>query len=245
MKRMWFCTCLLCIIFQRTVPYRSGHNQEEVTSKLSASADQATRWYKSNLLVGNLKKYQTLNIGYRTEKTGSERASGGIRINEEEIKTAETLKLLGVTIDSRLNFSEHVNSACKKASQRIAVLMRLRNLIPFKAKLQLFKAAVLPHLTYCYLIWQFFRASDSRKLERQQERGLRVVYNEKQATYLQLLERAKLPNLINRHLQDICILMYKVKYKLWPSNICNIFKEHSFMYNLNQSDISRLLGLTL
>ena len=72
-----------------------------------------------------------------------------------------------------------------------------------------------------------------------------MVYNEKQATYLQLLERAKLPNLINRHLQDICILMYKVKYKLWPSNICNIFKEHSFMYNLNQSDISRLLGLTL
>ena len=84
--------------------YRSGHNQEEVTSKLSASADQGTRWYKSNLLAGNLKKYQTLNIGYRTETTSSERASGGIHINNEEIKTAETLKLLGVTIDSRLNF---------------------------------------------------------------------------------------------------------------------------------------------
>ena len=36
------------------------------------------------------------------------------RINNEDIETAETLKLLGVTIDSRLNFSEHVNSACKK-----------------------------------------------------------------------------------------------------------------------------------
>ena len=84
--------------------YHSGHNQEEVTSKLSASADQATSWYKSNLLLGNLKKYQTLNIGYRTETTSSERASGGIHINNEEIKTAETLKLLGVTIDSRLIF---------------------------------------------------------------------------------------------------------------------------------------------
>ena len=124
--------------------YRGGHHQEEVTSKLSASADQGTRWYKSNLLAGNLKKYQTLNIGYRTETTSSERASGGIRINNEEIKTAETLKLLGVTIDSRLNFSEHVKSACKKTSQRIAVLMRLRNLILIKAKLQLNKAAVLP-----------------------------------------------------------------------------------------------------
>ena len=168
-----------------------------------------TRRYKSNLLVGNLKKYQTLNIGYRTETTSSERASGGIRINNEEIKTAETLKLLGVTIDSRLSFSEHVNSACKKASQRISVLMRLRNRIPIKAKLQLYKAAVLPYLTYCHLVWHFCRASDSRKLEWLQERGLRVVYNEEQDSYLQLLERAELrmPNLMNRRLQDICILM--------------------------------------
>jgi len=43
--------------------YHSGHDLVEVTSKLSESADQATKWYESNLLAGNLKKYQTLNIG--------------------------------------------------------------------------------------------------------------------------------------------------------------------------------------
>ena len=35
--------------------YHTGRNQEEVTFKLSASADQATEWYKSNPLEGNLK----------------------------------------------------------------------------------------------------------------------------------------------------------------------------------------------
>ena len=171
--------------------YHSDHNQEEVTSKLSASADQGTRWYKSNLQVGNLKKYPTLNIGYRTETTGSERASGGIGINNVEIKTAETLKLLGVTIDSRLNFSEHANSAGKEASQSIAVLMRLRKLIPIKAKLQLYKVAVLPHLTYCHLVWHVCRASDSRKLERLQERGLIVVYNEKQGSLSSIIGKGQ------------------------------------------------------
>ena len=63
--------------------YHSGHNQEEVTSKLGGSVDQGTKWYKSNLLVENLKEYQTLNIGYQMETTGSERASGGIRLNNE------------------------------------------------------------------------------------------------------------------------------------------------------------------
>lgn len=43
-----------------------------------------------------------------------------------------------VTIDPDLNFSEHINTICKKASQKIGVLMRLRNLIPTNAKLVLF-----------------------------------------------------------------------------------------------------------
>ena len=28
--------------------YHSGHNQEEVTSKLGGSVDQGTKWYKVN-----------------------------------------------------------------------------------------------------------------------------------------------------------------------------------------------------
>ena len=70
-----------------------------------------------------------------------------------------------------------MNSVCKKASQQIGVLRRLKNLIPTHAKLQLYKAAILPHLTYCSTIWHFCRASDKRKVERLQERALRVVFN--------------------------------------------------------------------
>ena len=216
--------------------YHSGHDLVEVTSKLSESADQATKWYESNLLAGNLKKYQTLNIG--CSKTTDSGTSAVIYTNNQKIKTADTLKLLGVTIDSKLNFSEHVSSSCIKASQRIGVLMRLRNLIPTEAKLQLYKSAVLPYLTYCHLVWNFCRASDARKLERLQERGLRAVYKNKHASYTQLLERAKLPTLANRRLQDICILMYKVKHRLCPNSICNIFNEHTSAYNLRQSDFS-------
>lgn len=216
--------------------YHSRHDLVEVTSKLSESADQAKKCYESNLLAGNLKKYQTLNIG--CGKTTDSRTSAVIYTNNQKIKTADTLKLLGVTIDSKLNFSEHVSSACIKTSQRIGVLMRLRNLIPTKAKLQLYKSAVLPYLTYCHLVWHFCRASDARKLERLQERGLRAVYKDKHASYTQLLERAKLPTLANRRLQDICILMYKVKHRLCPNSICNIFNEHISAYNLRQSDFS-------
>ena len=40
---------------------------------------------------------------------------------------------------------------------------------------------------------------------------LRKVYNNKKDIYEELLSMAKLPSLVNRRLQDIPILMYKVK----------------------------------
>ena len=79
-----------------------------------------------------------------------------------------------IHLDSELNFSEHICSCvCKKARQQIGVLRRLKKVIPTYAKLQLYKAAILPHLTYCSTtIWHFCRASDKRKLERVKEGAL-------------------------------------------------------------------------
>ena len=88
--------------------------------------------------------------------------------------------------------------------------MRLKNLIPTEAKLQLYKAAILPHLTYCHLTWHFCKASDRRKLERIQERGLRAVFKDKHSCYEKLLAKADIPSLYNRRLQDIAIFMYKI-----------------------------------
>ena len=43
-----------------------------------------------------------------------------IRIEDVEIaEQSETLKLLGVHIDDRLNFSKHVGEVCKKASGQV------------------------------------------------------------------------------------------------------------------------------
>ena len=117
----------------------------------------------------------------------------------------------------------HITNVCKKASQRIGVILRLRNLIPTEAKLHLFKAAILPHLTYGHLVWHFCRASDTHRLERVQERGLRAVFKDKQCREQQLLVKAKLPSLYSRRLQDICILMYKVKHNLCTRTICDMF----------------------
>ena len=72
-----------------------------------------------------------------------------LTVNGKDIMESENLKPLDVTIDCDLNFNVHISNICKKASQRIGVIMRLRNLIPTEAQLHIYKAVILPCLTYC------------------------------------------------------------------------------------------------
>ena len=91
-----------------------------------------------------------------------------MHIDGHTIRQAQEIKLLGVILDANLQFSEHIKQICTKTSRRIGVLSRLRNLsvIPTKAKLTIHKTAVMPHFTYCSLVWHFRKACDRRKLER-------------------------------------------------------------------------------
>ena len=145
--------------------YVKGKDMCTIVAKLQESAPLATDWYDSNRLQGNHKKYQTINI--RNKRVNyDDKAS--ITVNGKDIMESENLELLVVPIDCGLNFYNfHISNVCKKSSQRTGVIMRLRNLIPTEAKLHLFKAAILPHLTYCHLVWHFCRASDTHRLDRE------------------------------------------------------------------------------
>lgn len=64
---------------------------------------------------------------------------------EDQIIITQT-KLLGVEIDDKLNFTNHIGNIRVKASVKVGVLLRLRNLIPYKAKLIIYKSFMLSHL---------------------------------------------------------------------------------------------------
>ena len=73
--------------------------------------------------------------------------------------------------------------------------------LPDSIQDQLYLIAVLRHLTYCQTVWHFCKHSDRKKLERVQERALRVlrvILDSKTDSNEDLLRRAKLPSLYSR-----------------------------------------------
>ena len=77
---------------------------------------------------------------------------------------------------------------------------------------------------------------ESFKLERIQERGLRAVFEDKLSSYENQLTKADIPLLYNRRLQDIAVFMYKIKHKLLPQRLCNLFQLDSGWYHLRKRE---------
>lgn len=214
--------------------YTMGKDFDKVRNNLEKEGKLAASWYKDNYLLANPDKFQSMIINPRNLNTNSE--SPNIHIDGRIIKNTEYIKLLGVYFDENINFSKHISEMCKKVSKKVGVLMRLRNLIPCSAKLTIYKVYILSSLTYCHLVWHYCKSSDNRKIERIQERALRAVYRTKSESYETLMNRAGLPTLYNRRLQDIATFMYKIKNKLLPSSVADIFNIKESCYSLRNSD---------
>ena len=85
------------------------------------------------------------------------------KIGEVEIECEETVKLLGVEIDSHLKFDVHASNMCKKASQQIDVLKRIGKYLNFESRKSVYHAFIMSIFNFCPLIWHF--CSNSKKLE--------------------------------------------------------------------------------
>ena len=102
---------------------------------------------------------------------------------QSTIKSEETVKLFGVTLDNELNFDTHISNLCKKAAAQLNVLKRLRSFIGFEQKKVLVQRFVDSNFNYCPLVWYFSSMKSLQKIEKLPERALRFLYNDHKSSY--------------------------------------------------------------
>ena len=110
--------------------------------------------------------------------------------------------MLGTTIDNKLKFDNHVTKICRKVSQQMAVLKRMKKMLPFETRRDLYLAFILPHFNYCSETWNFCSKSAADKLERLNERAIRFVFRDKYTSYSELLSALGLSSLKQQRLSQ-------------------------------------------
>ena len=76
-----------------------------------------------------------------------------ISLNNIQVERASQQKHLGLLLDEKLNFKEHVDSTISKLDRGIAVLKKLRYSLPRKSLITIYKALLRPLLDYGDIIY--------------------------------------------------------------------------------------------
>ena len=101
-----------------------------------------------------------------------------IIIGNETISSSKCKKLLGIKIDSNLNFKEHIESLCKKSSQKVNALSRLASSMNFEQRRLIMNSFIVCHFSYCPVVWMFHSGKLISRINRLHERVARVVYKD-------------------------------------------------------------------
>ena len=89
-----------------------------IQQRLQHDINKIADWTYGNKMVLNTSKTKSLLVtGKRLEKKALDTALK-ISCNSSEIEQVNSQKLLGVKLDSHLNFTEHIDDICKEVSRR-------------------------------------------------------------------------------------------------------------------------------
>ena len=158
-----------------------------------------------------------------------------IRVGESLIKNNICEKLLGVKIDNKLNFDTHVKGLCKKANNILRVLARAPPHMSLEKKKLVMNSFFNAQFNYCPLIWMLHSRSNNNKIKHLHERCLRLIYNDKQSSYEELLIKDGTVSIHHRNIQTLATEMFKVKNEMSPEIIFDIFTQRiNNHYNLRR-----------
>ena len=133
-------------------------------------------------MKANAFKFQAIGLS-------RENVSIDFEIDNQKIQSESVVKLLGINIDNKLNFDCHVSIISRKAAKQINALQRLCKHIDYTSKLRIYESFISSNFVYCTVVYNTFTIGQNKKLEKLNERAIRLVCNDCDSRYNHLLER--------------------------------------------------------
>ena len=98
-----------------------------------------------------------------------------IKLDGHPICRVEHATSLGLIMDDRLSWSNHIKELCRKLSSAIGALRRIRSLISQSTTEQIYNASIQPYFDYCAPVRDGLSFYLCEKLQKLQNRAARVI----------------------------------------------------------------------
>ena len=127
----------------------------------------------------------------------------------------------------------------QKASNKLHALARISKYMTKDKLRTIMNASFSSQFVYCPWIWIFHNRTLNNRVNKQ-ERALRLVRNDNTSSFYKLFQKDNSFTIHNRNIQKLAFEIYRVKHRIAPKKMRELFNEANVPYTLRQ-DVSFLL----
>ena len=102
----------------------------ESKNTLQSASEVIINWFKNNKMIVNPEKLQAIILDRQKHGYSNET----IKFDNKTVETVSSVRLVGIQLDDKLNFSLHVSNVCKSAANQLSALIRLNNFLCFEGE---------------------------------------------------------------------------------------------------------------
>ena len=159
---------------------------------------------------------------------------GSILIDNTELIKVDYAKYLGVIIDHKLNWIEHIAYVKNKISKGIGIMHKARQYLSKCTLLNLYYAYIYPYMTYCIEIWGSATQSHLNCLFLQQKKFIRIMnFSLYLAHTNPLFHSMEVLPFKKIYYHRIGLMMYKFNNNLLPNCLSQLYERAGSVHDHN------------
>ena len=202
----------------------------QVTRKLQNHFLILDEWFFNNFLVLNSVRCHFMTLGTPNNLPN-------FKCKNIKIKNSASKKLLGVIINNKLDFTEHLNTSCKKANLMLHALNRISRFLSPEQHVLIINAYIKSLFNYCPLVWMFCYRRIMHKMNKIHERSLRLLLKNYKDDFQDLLRSSGDISIHQRCINSLLTEVYKYIHGLSPEIINEVFSTRANIYNTRQFNV--------
>ena len=132
---------------------------------------ETEQYMKQNKLT--LNEGKTERMVFKNEKLPTVNC---VEFNSHSLKTTDECRYLGVILDKELTYQKELNIVIGKMALAIRSIYLVRNQIPLKARINLFRSLVLSHLEFSAIFFHSLPSYSIDRINKQIRWGIKVCF---------------------------------------------------------------------
>jgi hypothetical protein len=157
-----------------------------------------------------------------------------ININNQIIDEVNDHKVLGVTVDNNMSWSEHVSVLSKNISQKVYQLSKIKHYLDLHSRRKKIQAYIQSSIDYASTIWGSASANTIKPLLSLHKRALKFVLNKTTSLTNVDYKQSNILPLDKRLVYNKGVMMHRIMTGHAPPSLI-----HTFSTNENRNAISR------